>query len=55
MNIRYAAMKDEIKYGTINLKHVTSKDNLADILTKRLTQKPFTYLRDQLVHTYISL
>ena len=52
MNIRYAALKDEVKYDTIKLVHVASKDNIADLLTKCLTPKPFKYLRDLIVQNY---
>ena len=52
MNLRYKWIKDEVKFATIKLFYVASQQNLADILTKALTPKPFKHLRDQLVFMY---
>jgi hypothetical protein len=52
MNIRYQWIKDEVKHHTITLHYVSSQQNLADILTKSLTPKPFKHLRDQLLSVY---
>ena len=49
MNIRYHWIKDEVKKGDIKLVHVSTANQLADILTKTLTPKPFKLLRDRIV------
>jgi hypothetical protein len=50
MNIRFHFIKDEVRNHFIKLQHIKTKQQLADILTKKLTPKPFKFLRDQLVN-----
>jgi hypothetical protein len=54
MNLRFYWIKDEVKHNTMKLFYIPSQQNLADILTKGLTPKPFKHLRDQLVSMYTS-
>jgi hypothetical protein len=49
INMRYFSIKDLISNKTIQLKHLSTKDMLADILTKPLVGQDFVRLRSRLV------
>ncbi|GJW39838.1 hypothetical protein Tco_0065683 [Tanacetum coccineum] len=44
IEIRHHFLRDNVQKGNISIKKVSSKDNIADILTKPLKRKPFNYL-----------
>ncbi|GKD77502.1 retrovirus-related pol polyprotein from transposon TNT 1-94 [Tanacetum coccineum] len=45
IEIRHHFLRDNVQKGNISLEKVSSKDNIADILTKPLKHEPFNYLR----------
>ncbi|GJU85200.1 copia protein [Tanacetum coccineum] len=45
IEIRHHFLRDNVQKGNITIEKVTSKDNIADILTKPLKREPFNYLR----------
>ncbi|GJS68334.1 retrovirus-related pol polyprotein from transposon TNT 1-94 [Tanacetum coccineum] len=45
IEIRHHFLRDNIQKGNIFIEKVSSKDNMADILTKPLKREPFNYLR----------
>ncbi|GJS45471.1 hypothetical protein Tco_0595592 [Tanacetum coccineum] len=45
IEIRHHFLRDNVQKGNISLEKVSSKDNIADILTKPLKREPFNYLR----------
>ncbi|GKA38320.1 copia protein [Tanacetum coccineum] len=45
IEIRHHFLRDNIQKGNISIEKVSSKDNIADILTKPLKREPFNYLR----------
>ncbi|GJR43002.1 retrovirus-related pol polyprotein from transposon TNT 1-94 [Tanacetum coccineum] len=45
IEIRHHFLRDNVKKGNISIEKVSSKDNIADILTKPLKREPFNYLR----------
>jgi hypothetical protein len=49
INIRYFSIKDLIVKKTIALQHLSTKDMLADILTKPIVGSDFNRMRDRLV------
>ncbi|GJR30384.1 copia protein [Tanacetum coccineum] len=49
IEIRHHFLRDNVQKGNIFIEKVSSKDNIADILTKPLKRKPFNYLRLGLV------
>ncbi|KAL7294074.1 hypothetical protein TKK_0012110 [Trichogramma kaykai] len=53
IDIRYQMCRDYVQKGLVNVKHVASKEQIADIMTKPLTKEIFEYLRDKLNLCYI--
>ena len=49
IDIAYHHVRDLVETGKINLLHVPSKDNLANINTKALPSPQFLYLREQVL------
>jgi hypothetical protein len=49
IDIRYHFIRDLVADGTVCLQHVSSSDNLADLLTKSLGAQVFIPLRDLIV------
>nr|GEZ16185.1 copia protein [Tanacetum cinerariifolium] len=45
IEIRHHFLSDNVQKGNISIEKVSSKDNIADILTKPLKQEPFNLLR----------
>ncbi|GJV27572.1 hypothetical protein Tco_1384020 [Tanacetum coccineum] len=45
IEIRHHFLRDNVQKGYISIKKVSSKDNIADILTKPLKREPFNLLR----------
>nr|GEY11072.1 retrovirus-related Pol polyprotein from transposon TNT 1-94 [Tanacetum cinerariifolium] len=45
IEIRHHFHRDNVKKGNVSIEKVSSKDNVADILTKPLKREPFNYLR----------
>ncbi|GJY87819.1 hypothetical protein Tco_0502447 [Tanacetum coccineum] len=45
IEIRHHFLHDNVQKGNIPIENVSSKDNIADILTKPLKREPFNYLR----------
>nr|GEV30889.1 putative reverse transcriptase domain-containing protein [Tanacetum cinerariifolium] len=45
IEIRHHFLHDNVQKGNISIEKVSSKDNIADILTKPLKREPFNYLR----------
>jgi hypothetical protein len=45
LEVRYHFMRDNVEKGNIDLIHVPTEKQLADILTKPLDQTTFAYLR----------
>ncbi|GJV59584.1 hypothetical protein Tco_1465684 [Tanacetum coccineum] len=45
IEIRHHFLRDNVQKGNISIEKVTSKDNIADIITKPLKREPFNYLR----------
>ncbi|GJT15265.1 retrovirus-related pol polyprotein from transposon TNT 1-94 [Tanacetum coccineum] len=45
IEIRHHFLRDNVQKGNISIEKVSSKDNIADILTKPLKQEPFNLLR----------
>ncbi|GKF33835.1 hypothetical protein Tco_0107035, partial [Tanacetum coccineum] len=45
IEVRHHFLRDNVQKGNISIKKVSSKDNIADILTKPLKQEPFNLLR----------
>ncbi|GKE62039.1 hypothetical protein Tco_1512406, partial [Tanacetum coccineum] len=45
IEIRHHFLRDNVQKGNISIEKVSSKDNIADILTKPLKCDPFNYLR----------
>ncbi|GJZ61597.1 hypothetical protein Tco_0617734 [Tanacetum coccineum] len=45
IEIRHHFLRDNVQKGNISIENVSSKDNIADILTKPLKREPFNYLR----------
>jgi hypothetical protein len=45
LEVRYHFMRDNVEKGNIDLIHVPTEKQLADILTKPLDQTTFEYLR----------
>nr|GEV82190.1 copia protein [Tanacetum cinerariifolium] len=45
IEIRHHFIRDNVQKGNISIEKVSSKDNIADILTKPLKREPFNYLR----------
>ncbi|GJU92271.1 hypothetical protein Tco_1304694 [Tanacetum coccineum] len=45
IEIRYHFLRDNIQKGNISIEKVSSKDNIANILTKPLKREPFNLLR----------
>ncbi|GJY02320.1 retrovirus-related pol polyprotein from transposon TNT 1-94 [Tanacetum coccineum] len=45
IKIRYHFLRDNVQKGNISIEKVSSKDNIADILTKPLKREPFNLLR----------
>ena len=48
IDIRYHFLRDQYEKGVVDLIHVESEDQLADILTKPLDERTFTRLRGEL-------
>ena len=47
---RYYFVKDNYKQNQIDIKHIPTDENIADIMTKALGRKQFEYLRDKFMH-----
>nr|GEU90126.1 copia protein [Tanacetum cinerariifolium] len=45
IEIRHHFLRDNVQKGNITIEKFSSKDNIADILSKPLKRKPFNYLR----------
>ncbi|GJZ74385.1 hypothetical protein Tco_0638531 [Tanacetum coccineum] len=45
IEIHHHFLRDNVQKGNISIEKVSSKDNIADILTKPLKREPFIYLR----------
>ncbi|GKA82156.1 retrovirus-related pol polyprotein from transposon TNT 1-94 [Tanacetum coccineum] len=45
IKIRHHFLRDNVQKGNISIEKVSSKDNIADILTKPFKREPFNYLR----------
>ena len=52
IDIRYHFLRDQYEKGVVDLIHVDTGDQLADILTKPLEEKPFIRLRGELGVVY---
>ena len=50
---RYYFVKDNYKQKQIDIQHIATKENIADIMTKPLTKTTFEYLRDKFMHERI--
>ena len=48
IEIRHHFIRDHVARGDIELGHVSTRDQLADIFTKLLDEVRFTYLRNEL-------
>ena len=48
IDTRYHFIRELVNNGEIGLEYCRSKDQLAGIFTKALTQEQFEYLRDQM-------
>jgi hypothetical protein len=48
---RYYFVKDNYKQKQIDIKHIATNENIADIMTKPLTKTQFEYLRNKFMHT----
>ena len=48
IQVRHHFIRDHVAKGDINLKHVRTNKQLADIFTKPLDEKVFCYLRSEL-------
>jgi len=46
----YNAIRECVEAGVINLKHVSTDENLADMLTKSLPAEKLNKLRDSTMH-----
>ena len=46
IDIRHHFIRENVERGTITIKYVDTKNQLADILTKSLGTKAFKFLRD---------
>jgi hypothetical protein len=49
IELRYHYVKDVVQNGHLEIRHVTSKDNIADLMTKPLPCTRFTTLRGELL------
>jgi hypothetical protein len=49
IDIKHHFIRDEISSGTINIQWISTHDQIADILTKKLDRQNFIKFRDQLV------
>nr|GEW85669.1 copia protein [Tanacetum cinerariifolium] len=45
IEMRHHFLRDNVQKGNISIENVSSKDNIADILTKPLKREPFNYFR----------
>jgi len=52
IDIHYHFLRDQYEKGVVDLVHVDTDDQLADILTKPLEETPFTRLRGELGVVY---
>ena len=52
IEVRFHFLRDQYEKGVIDLCHVDTGDQLADILTKPLEEKPFIRLRGELGVVY---
>jgi histone deacetylase 1/2 len=51
INLRYFWLRDRIKSGEVIITYKQTSEMIADILTKTIQGKQFTYLRDKLLNT----
>jgi hypothetical protein len=51
IDLRYFWLRDRIKSGEIIITYKQTKEMIADILTKSIQGKQFTYLREKLLNT----
>lgn len=49
IDVKYNFIREKVELGIIQINYISSKDQLADILTKSLPTQAFTYLRDQIL------
>ena len=47
---RYYFVKDNYKQKQIDIQHIPTDENIADIMTKPLTKMQYEYLRDKFMH-----
>ena len=47
--IKWHHFRDHVRRGSLSVKKVASKDNIADIFTKQVPRPQFCYLRDILM------
>jgi hypothetical protein len=45
VDIKYHFLREQVQSGALQLQYVNTKDNVADLFTKALNIKQFTYLR----------
>ena len=48
MEIKYHFINDLVQRNTLKLKYILTDEQIADVLTKRLTSTNFVYFRDKL-------
>lgn len=48
IDVKYNFIREKVELGLIKINYVSSKEQLADILTKALSTQIFVYLRDQI-------
>jgi len=49
LSVRLHHFRSHVESGTINIEHISTKEQIADIFTKPLPRDQFEYLRDQLM------
>jgi hypothetical protein len=49
INIRYHFIGDKVQKGAMKLQHISTEEQIADILTKSLMKGKFVYFRGKLV------
>jgi hypothetical protein len=48
IKIKYHYIRDMVQRGAVRLQYVTTKEQVADVLTKPLLRKKFEHFRDKL-------
>ena len=49
LNIKYHHFREEVKKGTVSIYHVTTGEQMADMLTKPLDENPFERHRKKMM------